>query len=74
MKENRKKDPRQFDEWLLLEYMENGSIANLIAKRREQEPGGPPPPNRILWAFWLCSKLQSYTSGSLHNEEKLKIN
>ncbi|ETS76688.1 hypothetical protein PFICI_12075 [Pestalotiopsis fici W106-1] len=46
-------NPNPNDDWLLLEYMENGSLSELI-KRRTERADPNPPPNRVLWAFWLC--------------------
>ncbi|ETS76687.1 hypothetical protein PFICI_12074 [Pestalotiopsis fici W106-1] len=40
-------------EFMLLEYMENGSLSSLIKKRSTHDQADRPP-NRVLWAFWLC--------------------
>ncbi|KAK9772779.1 putative serine threonine protein kinase protein [Seiridium cardinale] len=39
-------------DYILLEFMENGSLAGLINKLAEDPES--PIPDRILWAFWLC--------------------
>lgn len=45
-------------DWILLEFMENGSLASLIDRRYNgiAAHGSDQPPNRVLWAFWLCRK------------------
>ncbi|KAH6655892.1 hypothetical protein BKA67DRAFT_251365 [Truncatella angustata] len=42
-------------DFILLEYMQNGSLGGLI-DRLVKEGGGDlvEIPNRVLWAFWLC--------------------
>ncbi|KAI5865435.1 hypothetical protein GGS23DRAFT_594961 [Durotheca rogersii] len=41
-------------EFVVLEYLENGNIDQLIAKLVEDTENGGRIPNRVLWAFWLC--------------------
>ncbi|RYO88907.1 hypothetical protein DL762_003487 [Monosporascus cannonballus] len=38
-------------DFIMLEYLENGDLRNLIAKVRNV---GAEFPNRVLWSFWLC--------------------
>lgn len=41
-------------DYLLLEYLENGSLASLIIRLSAER--GQHIPNHVLWAFWLCCK------------------
>ncbi len=41
-------------DFIVLEYMENGDLSNLIYKLVEDKATGGRIPNRVLWAFWLC--------------------
>ncbi|KAI1342945.1 hypothetical protein F5Y15DRAFT_371434 [Xylariaceae sp. FL0016] len=47
-KENTRRD------FIVLEFLENGDLASLITKLREDKNGDGEIPNRVLWAFWLC--------------------
>ncbi|RYP17403.1 hypothetical protein DL765_004533 [Monosporascus sp. GIB2] len=38
-------------DFIVLEYLENGDLRNLVAKVRNM---GAEFPNRVLWSFWLC--------------------
>ncbi|KAI1503527.1 kinase-like protein [Biscogniauxia marginata] len=40
-----------YRDYLLLEFVENGDLANLIWRIGEQKERVP---NRVLWSFWLC--------------------
>ncbi|KAI1636932.1 hypothetical protein F4809DRAFT_661876 [Biscogniauxia mediterranea] len=40
-----------YKDYLLLEFAENGDLANFIYKTNEM---GEKVPNRVLWSFWLC--------------------
>lgn len=51
-------DFRSNVEFILLEYMQNGSLQSLIKKRATHDPKDRPP-NRVLWGFWLCCELAS---------------
>ncbi|RYP84097.1 hypothetical protein DL769_001242 [Monosporascus sp. CRB-8-3] len=41
-------------DFTILEYVENGDLANLIHKLAEDKRTNGRVPNRVLWAFWLC--------------------
>ncbi|KAI0514975.1 hypothetical protein F5B22DRAFT_211034 [Xylaria bambusicola] len=44
-------------EYIIMEYMHNGSLANLIDNLIEAKPNDiklARVPNRVLWGFWLC--------------------
>ncbi|KAI0126081.1 hypothetical protein BJ170DRAFT_725884 [Xylariales sp. AK1849] len=41
-------------DYILLEYLENGSLASLLYKLRSAEKGEGAIPQRVLWSFWLC--------------------
>ncbi|RYP46223.1 hypothetical protein DL768_007542 [Monosporascus sp. mg162] len=41
-------------DFTILEYVENGDLANLIYKLAEDKETNGRVPNRVLWAFWLC--------------------
>ncbi|KAI1758237.1 hypothetical protein F4782DRAFT_544575 [Xylaria castorea] len=44
-------------DYIIMEYLQHGSLANLIVKlnEHEREDGFPYRiPNRVLWGFWLC--------------------
>jgi hypothetical protein len=41
-------------DYLILEFVENGDLSNLIGKVVEERRRIP---NRILWRFWLCCEL-----------------
>lgn len=58
------------DHYILLEYMENGSLAGLMKRRLERNDQDNPPPNRVLWAFWLCCKslMQMYILFCFQNQ------
>ncbi|RYP91544.1 hypothetical protein DL770_002324 [Monosporascus sp. CRB-9-2] len=43
--------PDDEKDFIVLEYLENGDLRNLIAKVRNM---GAEFPNRVLWSFWLC--------------------
>jgi hypothetical protein len=62
----------QDNNWLLIEYMENGSLAALIDRRIEADVFTPPP-NRVLWAFWLSCKLKYSMVYSIGDEKRTKI-
>ncbi|KAI1485159.1 kinase-like domain-containing protein [Biscogniauxia mediterranea] len=40
-----------YKDYLLLEFAENGDLANFIYKTNEMREKVP---NRVLWSFWLC--------------------
>ncbi|KAI1496454.1 kinase-like domain-containing protein [Biscogniauxia marginata] len=42
---------RPHRDYILLEYLRNGSLKDLIVKIQSQNK---PAPNRVLWSFWLC--------------------
>lgn len=45
--------------YLIMEYLQLGSLANLIVKLNERQPEDDrllKIPNRVLWGFWLCRK------------------
>ncbi|KAI1272840.1 kinase-like domain-containing protein [Xylaria sp. FL0933] len=44
-------------DYIIMEYLRNGSLASLIIKlneRKKQDPNIAKVPNRVLWGFWLC--------------------
>ncbi|KAI1741699.1 kinase-like domain-containing protein [Xylaria scruposa] len=44
-------------DYIIMEYLQNGSLANLLVKLNvhERDHGFPYRiPNRVLWGFWLC--------------------
>lgn len=51
---NNDPDPSNNRDYLLLEYMENGDLQQLIWRLNEQKQTCP---NRVLWSFWVCCKL-----------------
>ncbi|RYO84132.1 hypothetical protein DL766_001852 [Monosporascus sp. MC13-8B] len=44
-------------DFTILEYVENGDLANLIYKLTEDKETNGRVPNRVLWAFWLCQEI-----------------
>jgi hypothetical protein len=46
-------------DYIVMEYLQNGSIATLITKLANCKPPDEnfrKIPNRVLWGFWLCCK------------------
>ncbi|KAI1369952.1 hypothetical protein F5Y08DRAFT_347477 [Xylaria arbuscula] len=43
-------------DYIIMEYMHNGSLSDLINKLAQGAEDEPPNrvPNRVLWGFWLC--------------------
>ncbi len=41
-------------DYIIMEYLQNGSLAGLIVKLNELK--ADKIPNRVLWGFWLCRK------------------
>ncbi|KAI0966215.1 hypothetical protein F4678DRAFT_450478 [Xylaria arbuscula] len=44
-------------DYIIMEYLHNGSLASLIMKLNDekiQDPNLTRIPNRVLWGFWLC--------------------
>ncbi|KAH6653309.1 hypothetical protein BKA67DRAFT_536994 [Truncatella angustata] len=52
-------DVSEHRDFLLLEYMENGSLAAFIWKLNEQNKKCP---NRVLWSFWACRKFFAWAA------------
>lgn len=62
-------------DYIIMEYLQHGNLMELINKLVEQKDKGGDAtaqiPNRVLWAFWLCSKLPIFfrfgrVNGVLH--------
>ncbi|KAK6069828.1 hypothetical protein SCUP515_08841 [Seiridium cupressi] len=52
-------------DFVLLEHVENGSLASLIKKLTvDGSRDSVRIPNRVLWAFWLCFLIKGFELGS----------
>lgn len=60
---------RHLQDYIVLEYVQNGELAGLIYKLSadmRQNGADGRIPNRVLWSFWLCRKLANFAMDNYH--------
>jgi hypothetical protein len=63
---HRSKTKKRISEnFIFLEYMQNGDLGQLISRLGQEEV-----PNRVLWSFWLCRELSD--AHAYHDGKSLK--